>query len=42
MTDIRTEKTFESAIVERLVEQGGYIQGNADEYGNKANIVAIF
>ncbi len=32
MTDIRTEKTFESAIVERLVEQGGYIQGNADEY----------
>lgn len=27
MSDIRTEKTFETAIIESLVEQGGYAQG---------------
>lgn len=32
MPDIRTEKTFETAIVESLVEQGGYAQGSADDY----------
>jgi type I restriction enzyme R subunit len=32
MTDIHTEKTFETAIVENLVEQGGYTQGSADDY----------
>ena len=32
MTNIHTEKTFETAIVESLVEHGGYAQGNAEEY----------
>lgn len=32
MTTIHTEKTFEAAIVERLIEQGGYSQGDADDY----------
>jgi len=32
MTDIHTEKTFETAIVASLVEQGGYTQGSADDY----------
>ncbi len=32
MADIRTEKTFETAIVASLVEQGGYAQGNTDDY----------
>lgn len=32
MSNIHTEKTFETAIIECLVDQGGYIQGNADDY----------
>lgn len=32
MSSIHTEKTFETAIIECLVDQGGYIQGNADDY----------
>ena len=32
MTDILTEKTFETAIVEQLVEWGGYTQGRSDDY----------
>jgi type I restriction enzyme R subunit len=32
MSDIRTEKTFETAIVECFVEQGGYSQGHAEDY----------
>jgi type I restriction enzyme, R subunit len=32
MTSLHTEKTFETAIVESLVEQGGYSQGVADDY----------
>ncbi len=32
MSDIRTEKTFETAIIESLVEQGEYGQGNAEDY----------
>jgi len=32
MSDIRTEKTFETAIIESLIEQGEYGQGNADDY----------
>lgn len=32
MSDIRTEKTFETAIVENLVAQGGYAQGSAGDY----------
>ena len=29
---ITTEKTFESAIVESLIENGGYSQGNSEQY----------
>ncbi len=32
MTNLHTEKTFETAIVECLVEQGGYSQGDAEDY----------
>jgi type I restriction enzyme R subunit len=32
MIDIKTEKTFKTDIIESLVEQGGYDQGNADDY----------
>lgn len=32
MSDIRTEKTFETAIVESLVARGGYAQGCAGDY----------
>jgi type I restriction enzyme, R subunit len=35
MSDIRTEKAFETAIVASLVEQGGYIQGNAEDYSRE-------
>ena len=30
--NITTEQTFETAIVEHLVEHGGYTQGNAEDY----------
>ena len=30
--DIKTEKAFETAIVESLVENGGYAEGNASDY----------
>ena len=29
---ITTEKTFETALVQSLTEQGGYVQGNASDY----------
>ena len=32
MTNLHTEKTFETAITECLVEQGGYSQGEASDY----------
>jgi type I restriction enzyme, R subunit len=32
MSHITTEKTFETAIVESLVQQGGFTQGNAPDY----------
>lgn len=32
MSNLTTEKTFETAIVESLVQQGGFIQGNAPDY----------
>jgi len=32
MADITTENTFESAIVQSLIENGGYSQGNAPDY----------
>ncbi len=32
MTKITSEKTFESAIVESLIENGGYSQGNSEQY----------
>ena len=32
MSDIRTEKTFETAIVASLVEEGGYTEGMAEDY----------
>ena len=32
MPDIRTGKTFGTAIAESLVERGGYTQGSADDY----------
>ncbi len=33
--DIKTEKTFETAIVQSLVENGGYTEGNALDYSHK-------
>ena len=32
---ITTENTFETALVETLVEQGGYTQGNAEDYSKE-------
>ena len=32
MTNITSEKTFEAAIVESLIEDGGYSQGNSEQY----------
>lgn len=32
---ITTENTFETALVQTLVEQGGYTQGNADDYSKE-------
>ncbi len=32
MSSITSEKTFETAIVERLIESGGYTQSNAQNY----------
>lgn len=32
---ITTENTFETAIVQSLVEQGGYTQGNAEDYSKE-------
>ena len=32
MSEITTEKTFETAIVQSLIENGGYTQGNAPDY----------
>ena len=32
---ITTENTFETALVQTLVEQGGYTQGNAEDYSNE-------
>jgi type I restriction enzyme R subunit len=32
MKSITTENTFETALVQSLVEQGGYTQGNAEDY----------
>lgn len=33
--NITTENTFETAIVQSLVEQGGYTQGNAEDYSKE-------
>jgi len=30
--DITTENTFETAIIQSLVENGGYTEGNASDY----------
>jgi type I restriction enzyme R subunit len=32
MSEITTEKTFEAAIIQSLIESGGYTQGNAIDY----------
>ena len=32
---ITTENTFESALVQSLVEQGGYVEGNASDYSHE-------
>ena len=32
MNNITSEKTFEAAIVESLIENGGYYQGNSEQY----------
>ena len=36
--NITSEKTFESAIVESLIENGGYSQGNSEQYFPKLGI----
>ena len=33
--NIKTENTFETALVQSLVEQGGYTQGNAEDYSKE-------
>jgi type I restriction enzyme R subunit len=38
MKIITTENTFETAIVQSLVEQGGYTQGNAEDYSPELGI----
>jgi len=35
MSTITTEKTFESAIIEKLISQGGYAQGSTDDYSRE-------
>jgi len=35
MNRITTENTFETALVQTLVEQGGYTQGNAEDYSKE-------
>lgn len=35
MNIITTENTFETALVQSLVEQGGYTQGNAEDYSKE-------
>lgn len=35
MNRITTENTFETALVQSLVEQGGYTQGNAEDYSKE-------
>ena len=35
MNNITTENTFETALVQSLVEQGGYTQGNAEDYSKE-------
>ncbi|MDD2411323.1 MAG: type I restriction endonuclease [Bacteroidales bacterium] len=35
MNSITTENTFETALVQTLVEQGGYTQGNAEDYSKE-------
>lgn len=35
MSNITTENTFETSIVQSLVKQGGYIQGNTDNYSQE-------
>jgi type I restriction enzyme R subunit len=38
MSDLRSEKTFETAIVQSLTEYGGYIQGIAEDYSCELGI----
>jgi len=35
MNRITTENTFETALIQTLVEQGGYTQGNAEDYSKE-------
>ncbi len=35
MNNITSENTFETALVQSLVDQGGYTQGNADDYSQE-------
>ncbi len=35
MANVTTENTFETALVQSLVEQGGYTQGNAEDYSKE-------
>ena len=38
MVNITTENTFETAIVQSLIENGGYTQGNAPDYSPKLGL----
>lgn len=38
MNDITTENTFETAIVESLTQEGGYLQGNAKGYNSETGM----
>ena len=36
--DITTENTFETAIIQSLVENGGYTEGNASDYSQELGL----
>ena len=38
MNNITTENIFETAFVQSLVEQGGYTQGNAEDYSKELGL----
>ena len=38
MNNITTENIFETSLVQSLVEQGGYTQGNAEDYSKELGL----